>query len=100
MNKTTVINIKTDLKLKNDAQVLAERLGISLSDLVKASVRRTLAERTLIFADYERPTEYMLKALKRVERERKIGQVSPTFDNATDAITWLHNPKGRYAGKI
>ena len=38
--KTTMINIKTDKKVKEDAQKLAEELGFTLSGLITASLKQ------------------------------------------------------------
>jgi hypothetical protein len=38
----------------------------------------------------EIPNEYFRNAIKKAREERKQGKVSPIFDNAEDAIAWLH----------
>lgn len=38
----------------------------------------------------------MLESLKKSEEDIKVGKVSPTFDNAKDAIAWLDNPNAYY----
>lgn len=38
----------------------------------------------------EIPSARLIKAIKRAERNLKEGKHSPVFDNAEDAIAWLH----------
>ena len=42
------------------------------------------------------PADYAIKALKASERDMKAGRVSPAFDNAKDAIAWLHSNTIKY----
>lgn len=41
----------------------------------------------------EEPSKYLIKAMKQAEKDWKSGNVSPAFDNAEDAIAWLHKSK-------
>jgi len=38
----------------------------------------------------ERPSKYLIESLKKSEEQLKKGETSPIFDNAKDAIKWLH----------
>ena len=93
--KTAVINIKTDIKTKNQAKKVAEELGFSLSSLANAYFRTLIKTKEVHFSvnPEEEPSEYMIQALKEAEEDRKM---SPAFDNAKDAITWLKDKKRRY----
>lgn len=44
----------------------------------------------------EVPTKYLIKALKESEKDYEEGRCSPTFDNAKDAIAWLHDDHAKY----
>lgn len=93
---TAVINIKTEPSTKKGAQKVASELGISLSSLVNGFLRDLIKTKTVKFcADDEIPSEYMIKALKENERDRKKGRISPAFKNAKDAIAWLEDPNAR-----
>ena len=41
---STVINFKTDIKIKKRAQVLAEKFGLSLSDVMNVLLRKRWTE--------------------------------------------------------
>lgn len=90
---TAVINIKTDIKLKTQAQKIASDLGFSLSALINGYLSQLVKTKTIHFsATEENPSEYMIQALKESEEHRRRGEVSPSFDNAADAIAWLDKP--------
>ena len=77
---TAVINIKTDLQVKKQAQKLAEDLGLSLSGLVNGLLKQTIRTKTVTFsASDEKPTEYLIQALKESREDIKAGRVT-SFD--------------------
>lgn len=88
-----MINIKTDARLKSQAKRVAERLGFSLSALIKGYLKHLVKSKTVYFTTREEPNAYMIQALKEAEEDRKTGRVSPSFDNADDAIAWLRKKK-------
>lgn len=88
---TTAIYIRTEPKVKAKAQKVAKELGFSLSSLVNAWLRQLIKTKTVNFsAREEEPSEYLIKAIKDAEEALKKGKASPVFDNAKDAIAWLH----------
>lgn len=91
---TAVINVKTDVTLKREAQALAREIGVSLSALIKAYLKQLVKSRKVTLR--EEPSAYMIKALKESAEDIRKGRVSPTFDNAEDAIKWLEDPKAKY----
>jgi len=94
---TAVINIKTNSQVKAKAQKVAEELGFSLSSLINGYLRHLVRTKTVHFNTSEKPTEYLIQALKESERDIKAGRVSPGFDNTEDAIKWLNDPNAKYA---
>lgn len=88
---TAVINIKTDAKIKKQAHKVAAELGLSLSTVINGFLRYLIKTKTITFsANDEIPNEYLRGLIKRAEEDRKKGKASPVFDNAKDAINWLH----------
>ncbi len=86
----TVINIKTDKEVKKNAQELAQKLGLSLSDVINASLRNFIRTREVYFSDIPRMTPEFEKLLGKVEEDIKKGRnLSPSFDNMDDAIAYL-----------
>ncbi len=94
---TAVINIKTDPEVKAKAQIVAKELGMNLSTILNAYLTQLVRTKTINFSvDDEEPTEYLLASLRESEEDIKQGRVSPSFDNATDALAWLDDPKRKY----
>jgi len=95
---TAVINVKVDPKVKVGAQKVASDLGFSLSALINGYLKSLIKTKTVHFSltEKEEPSEYLIKALKESEEDRKTGRVSPSFDNSKDAIKWLNDPKARF----
>lgn len=95
--KTAVINVKTDAKVKAGAQKVASELGFSLSSLVNGYLRQLIKTKTIHFSlAEEEPSELLIKAIKEAEDDRKAGRVSPSFDNAKDAVAWLNDSNRKY----
>jgi addiction module RelB/DinJ family antitoxin len=94
---TAVIITKTEPQVKVEAQKVAKDLGISLSSLINAWLRQLIKTKTVVFsAADEEPTRYLLDALKQSREDIKAGRVSPSFDNAEDAIAWLEDSRATY----
>jgi len=99
--KTAVINIKVEDRLKKDAQRVAKELGFSLSSLINSQLRQVIKTRTItVEAKPLELTDYAKKMLKEAREDIKKGFVSPTFDNAEDAIAWLDDPKRKYVNQL
>lgn len=73
MNKVAVINLKTDPKLKKEAQELADTLGISLSQVLNAALRRfTVARQFTVTEDFI-PTDELIADIRQAQRENAGG---------------------------
>lgn len=84
---TATINIKTDPKIKAEAQLIAKELGFSLSSIVNAHLRNFVRTGKVSFSiNNEEPSEYLIQALKESEADRKAGRFS-TFDTPEEAIS-------------
>lgn len=98
---TAVINIKTDAKVKTQAQRIAAQMGFSLSSLINGYLRQLTRTKTVSFTlNSEEPSEYLIQALKESEADKLAGRTSPAFENADDAIAWLENPHRKYGSKV
>lgn len=86
-----VVVTKLDPQTKKEAQETAERLGMPLSVIIKAFLKQFIQTKTVRFSlRDEIPSEYLKSIIKQAEKDLKEGRASPTFDNAKDAIAWLH----------
>lgn len=87
---TAVINIKTQPETKAQAQEIARQIGVSLSSLINAYLKRFIKTKTVTFSvDDEIPNKHTLAIMKKAEENRRQGKGSPIFDNAKDSIKWL-----------
>ncbi len=89
----TVIHIKTDAEVKENAQRLASTLGLNLSDVINASLRNFIRTRKVIFSDTPVMTMELEKILDKVEvdiksRKNLIGPFSdsPEMDKYLDSL--------------
>lgn len=98
--QTAVINVKVRSDIKKQAQKVAEELGLSLSAAINGFLRHFVKTKTVTFGIEEEPSEWMIHELAKSKKNIEKGLVSPAFDNAEDAIAWLHDPKRKYANQI
>ena len=86
----TVIHIKADKEVKENAAKVAKELGLNLSDVINASLRNFIRTREVIFSDTPRMTPELEKLLERVEDDIKHNRnLSSKFKSAEEAIDWL-----------
>lgn len=87
------LNIKIDPETKRRVQKVADRMGLSLSQMIKAYLRDVIRHESFnISLEKEEPSEYLIRCIKEAERDKEKGRLSPAFDNAEDAIKWLEKP--------
>lgn len=85
---TAVINIKINPQVKKDAQKLAKDLGFSLSSLINGYLKQIIRTKSVNFDLTERPSEYMIQALKESKKDIKAGRVI-SFKKPNDALDYL-----------
>lgn len=97
---TTVVNVRVNPVVKRKAKKLAGQIGVSLSDVINNALRYFIQTKKITFSTSYEPSDYLIKSLKESKKNIKEGWVSPSFDNANDAIAWLNNPKRKYERQI
>ncbi|OGE14541.1 hypothetical protein A3F00_00765 [Candidatus Daviesbacteria bacterium RIFCSPHIGHO2_12_FULL_37_11] len=86
----TVIHVKADKEVKEYAQELARKLGLSLSDVINASLRNFIRDREIVFSDIPKMTPEFEKKLEKIEDDIKHGRnLSPAFKNMDEADKYL-----------
>lgn len=86
----TVIHVKANKEIKENAQKFAKELGLSLSDIINASLRNFIRTREVYFSHTPRMTPELEKLLDRVEDDLKKGRnLSPRLRTAKQAIDYL-----------
>lgn len=87
---TTVIHIKADKEVKENAQQAAKDMGLTLTDVINAALRNFIKDRTVIFSDIPQMTPWLEKRLEKVEEDIKHNRnMSPKFKTAEEFIKYL-----------
>ena len=88
---STVINIKTDIKVKKEAQKIAADLGLSLSGAINGFLKQLIRDKAIVFTlNGNTPSDYLLSSIKISRDERKAGNFY-SFKNNQSAINFLDN---------
>ncbi len=86
---TAIVNIKTDPKVKTEAQKVAKDLGFNLSTLINAYLKNLIRTKRVAFEIQEEPSDYLKKMIRKAEKQRAQGKGSPTFNTGEESIKWL-----------
>ena len=85
----TGIYIRINPDIKEQAQEVADKLGFSLSTLIKAYIKQLIKTKRVDFGLEEKPSQYLIDSIKRAEKDIKEGNVSPAFKTGKEAVEWL-----------
>lgn len=89
--KNAVINIKTTKDVKENARKVAKELGLSLSDVLNASLRNFVRTRTVVFSSVPEMTPELESIIGIAEKDIKAGKnLSPTFSSSKEMLDYLH----------
>ena len=89
---TTVMSVKTEKKLKKEAQSIAKQMGVPLGTIMNAFLRQFVRNKTVFFTleDREVMTKTMEKSLAKMEKDIRLDiNLSPKFTDIEDAIAYL-----------
>lgn len=90
MSTKTVLNIKTDAKLKKRAQTVARNLGLPLGTVINRYLQEFVIEQRVVFERPEIPNAKTAKILRQARKDIEAGRnMSPMFDSVEDALAWL-----------
>lgn len=74
MATETILNIKTDKKLKAEAQNLAEELGVSLTAVVNAMLKQFVREKEIVLtANPHHPNKALTAAIQEARVHHTAG---------------------------
>lgn len=86
----TLISIKVDTKIKHAAKKLAGELGLPLSTIVNAHLKRFVAEKEIRFALPLRMSKKLEKIISETEKDFRTGRnLSPKFDSGEEMDKYL-----------
>ncbi len=90
MNTKTILNLKTDKKLKNEAQKIAEEIGLSLSAILNSFLRQFVLDKEVTFSSKKyRMTDYLEGVVQDARSEYKKGESNGPFKSVDDFMTSL-----------
>lgn len=88
----TIINIKTDIQLKEQAKKVAKELGLSLSDVVNESLRQMVKNREVSFSAVPKMKPELEVLLGLIENDiKKKKDISKPFVSNKEALKYLHS---------
>jgi addiction module RelB/DinJ family antitoxin len=90
MGTHTIINVKTDKKLKAEAKKVSEELGVPLSTVINAFLKQFVRDKEItLSANRYRPTPYLESILKQAQAEYEAGDFVGPFKTGEDFIAHL-----------
>lgn len=90
MRNTTVLNVKIDKELKEQAQEVARAVGLPISTVVAANLKEFVRTIIITFSDTPKLKTKVEKELLELSKAAKKGNnISPGFDNLKDSFDWL-----------
>lgn len=87
----TILNIKTDKKLKEEVQKVAKELGLPLGTIINAYLRELSREKRVVFSVFPEPNNNLKKLLKEIRGEKNKNKKSLNALNYKEAINHLDN---------
>lgn len=88
----TLINIKADKEVKAAAVKTAEMLGIPLSTVINAFLKKFIADQSVTFSAPAKPSKVLQKILKQSDKDLASGKnLSPLFVNMEKMDKYLAN---------
>ena len=88
----TLISIKTDPEVKEQAQRVAKEIGIPLSTIINAYLKQLGREKTINFAVPLRPNKKTARLLDKADEDYKKGRnISPIFETAEEMDVYLNS---------
>ncbi|MFP4539873.1 MAG: type II toxin-antitoxin system RelB/DinJ family antitoxin [Candidatus Paceibacterota bacterium] len=88
----TVINIKADKEVKENAQKVAQELGLPLSVVINAFLKDFIRNRGVAFSAIPRMTSTLENLLGKVEEDiAENKNMSKAFSSAEEANEYLDN---------
>jgi len=94
MSKKTVLNVKTDEKVKNEAKKIAKELGIPLSLVVNGYLKQFIRDKEITFSSTPRMSKKLEKTIAVVQKDvQEDKNMSPVFESGAEMDAWLAKQK-------
>ncbi len=86
----TIINIKADKEVKEQAVQTAKDMGLPLSTIVNAFLKKFITDQSITFTAPLKPSKRLAKILKQADKDIKAGRnLSPLFVNTKKMDDYL-----------
>ena len=86
----TVLNVKTDVEVKHQAQLLAKHLGVPLSVVVNSYLKEFVRSGEFTLSREPELKPAVAKRIDTAIQDTIEGKnISPAFSTADEAIAWL-----------
>lgn len=90
MNTKTILNIKTEKKVKEAAQRTAEKIGVPLSTVMNAFLKQFIVDQSVTFSvPTHKPSEYLIGLVEEARKEYLVGDFFGPFGSAEEMIKSL-----------
>jgi len=91
----TLLNIKTDRELKEEAQKVARELGLPLGTIINAYLRELIREKKVLFSSPPVPNKKTQNLLKKIDHDIRAGLNSKpfTYDEAIEYLDSICHPR-------
>jgi len=88
----TVINIKTDVSVRDRAKEIAKNIGIPLSTVVNAYLKDFIRNESISLSATPVLRPEVLEEIQQARKDYKKGiNVSKKFNNPKEAVEWLNS---------
>lgn len=88
----TLINIKTDVEVKEQAKKLAKELGFPLSTIINASLKQFIRNKKIDFSVLPQMTPALEKLIEKIEKDIKKGKnISGPFSSEEEFMNHLNS---------
>ncbi len=88
----TIINIKADREVKDGAMRTAEQIGLPLSTVINAFLKKFISDQSITFTAPSKPSSNLKRILKAAEKDLRNGKnLSPLFTNMEKMDRYLAN---------
>lgn len=86
-----LLNVKTEKKLKQQAQKVARELGLLLGTVINAYLREFVREKRVVFSDYPVPNARTQKLLQQMRSDMQKGRNAVGPFEYNEAVHFLDN---------
>ena len=102
MSNDTVLNVKIDKTLKDQAREAAKALDLPLSTIVAAGLREFVRTRSITISDTARLKPEVEAELLEMSRQYEAGtlEMSPVFNSVEESLVWLDSEVAKERNKL